>query len=96
MSKEFFFHLKQLGFASIDHTESGSKANATAALTSVNYFLTTNNSLHLACMTRQASGNFFLSGLSKIRYFLAVQISSLLLLCLTDIVPSFFSFNTTK
>ena len=59
MSKEFFFHLEQLGFASIDNTESGSKANSTAALTSVNYFLTTNNSLHLACMTRQASGNFF-------------------------------------
>lgn len=59
MSKAFFFlHLKQLGFASIDHTESGSKANATAAFTSVNYFLITNNFLHLAWMTRQATENF--------------------------------------
>ena len=48
MSKGIFFFSVETGFASIDYTEFGNEAIATAALTSVNYFLITNNSPHLA------------------------------------------------
>lgn len=48
MSKGIFFFSVESGVASIDYTEFGNEAIAAAALTSVNYFLITNNSPHLA------------------------------------------------
>lgn len=85
-----FFHWEQLGFASIDHVGSGRKAIATAALTSVNYFLITNNSLwlgwpdkHLGIKKeKMVSPCKIFAWLYKFFFFVIV--------ILTEIVPSFF------
>lgn len=74
------FFSVETGFASIDYTEFGNESIAAAALTSVNYFLITNNSPHLAWWPDKHQGmKIQSSGLSTTKIFLALHIPFVLI-----------------